>query len=467
MRIGYYDLEAGQGVAAQANVITALGQKPFLLTDLQDEDTQRTGVLFVQNGDPAGYTAEFGAAGANLVSYVNAGGVLVFHDAAVATAGALLAGFGVAVTAVVDPTGADAADIDFTGDFTPLTDGPAGALDDLSLDGGAPSSEGYIEIASIQDSQVAFLTTRADPGQGVTMLTSYGAGYAVYSTIDLSSFLGGAGSPASNMELYAGNLVRYATRLSQAVDIQFTGADDTYSTTDAGQDVFGGGGDDVLTASHKRSLLHGENGNDILDLSGHADIAWGGAGDDQIFGSHADDQLWGGGDSDKLKGSNGDDFLVGGTSVDRLNGGQGDDKLFGGDGDDTIRGGLGADYHDGGLGADRFIFTSDGFQTGGFEAAPPARGPVVNGLGAQADYVAHFEIGANDVIDLRAFGPMVFQGAVYISGIPEFIIEDNATGVDRVLIDFDGDAQTDFEIIVEDADGALTSADIDWININT
>ena len=463
MRIGYYDVEAGAGLTAQAEVIQALGQNPFFRDDLQAADTQRAGVLFIQNGNSAGYTPEFLAAGNNVVSYVLQGGVAIFHDAAVTTGALLLQGLGIEVTAVADAASPAAGDIDFTGDFTPLTDGPAGALDDLSLDGGAPSSEGYITLASVQDSQVAFLTTRADPGQGVTMLTAAGSGYALYSTIALGDFLGGASALDDAMEVYAGNVVRYATRLAQAQDVAFGGGDDTYTTTDAGQDVFGGGGADVLTANHKRSLVHGENGDDVIDLSGHADIAWGGAGNDQIFGSHADDQLWGGGDSDRLKGANGDDFLVGGTSADRLVGGEGDDKLFGGDGDDTLRGGLGRDWHDGGQGADRFIFTNDGVGTNPGTFAP-AGGPVVTGVGAASDYVAHFEIAAGDLIDIRAFGPIDFAGAAYGPPFfPQFVIEDNLTGIDRVLLDWDEDGVTDFEIHVEDADGVLTSADIDWI----
>jgi Ca2+-binding RTX toxin-like protein len=257
------------------------------------------------------------------------------------------------------------------------------------------------------------------------------------------------------MQTYAGNVLRYATRLEKMNDLRLGDAADLFATSDSGQDVFGGGGDDNLTVAGKRAMAHGGDGDDVITLSAHADLAWGGAGNDTVFGGHADDQLWGGADADKLKGSQGEDFLVGGSGTDLLIGGEGADSLFGGDGDDTLRAGLGTDYHDGGLGADRFIFTSDGVGIG------PPGGPVA-GIGAAADYVAHFDIAGGDVIDLNAFGPINNSGATYTGFFPEFIIEDNLNGPDRVLIDLDRDGTTDFEIHVEDADSALTSADLDW-----
>src|SRR5690242_18138852 len=116
MRIGYYDLEAGQGVAAQSDLITSIGQTPLLLNDLQVADTARAQVLMLQNGNAAGYTPEFLDGASNLVNFVGQGGVVVFHDAATASAAPVLAGFGVTGASLVfDDTGADSQDIDFAG----------------------------------------------------------------------------------------------------------------------------------------------------------------------------------------------------------------------------------------------------------------------------------------------------------------------------------------------------------------
>jgi hypothetical protein len=182
MRIGYYDVESGAGEGAQAGVIASIGQHALVMEDLQAADTRRANVLFLQNDAGGGYTAEFSASVSNLIAFAAGGGVLVFHDAATAAADATLAAFGVTALATYDPTGADSQDIDFAGDFTPLTQGLSGVLTDKSLDGGAPSDNGFIAIDSVQDQEAAFLAVRGDPGQGVTMLAAVGEGYAIYST---------------------------------------------------------------------------------------------------------------------------------------------------------------------------------------------------------------------------------------------------------------------------------------------
>ncbi len=309
MRIGYYDVETGAGVAEQGDIITGLGQNAFLRTDLQASDTQRAGVLFVQNGDPLGYDGEFTASAANLIGYVGNGGVMIFHDVAVTTASTLLSTFGVGGAVVAPGAGSG---VDFAGSVTPVTSGPAGLLTDDSLDG-APLSAGYVGIDSIQDEDVAVLATRTDPSQGITLLAAHGAGYLIYSTIDLEAYLADFTPIQAAVETYAGNLVRYATRLSQAQDVLLDDTGNVYATTAPGEDVFGGAGDDVIEANHKRALAHGRGGDDLIDLSGHADLAWGGEGADTVLGSHADDQLWGGAGDDRLKGSNGGDFQRGGT----------------------------------------------------------------------------------------------------------------------------------------------------------
>src|SRR4051812_8417015 len=121
MRIGYYDLEAGQGVSAQSDLIASIGMTPRLLNGLQASDTAADQLLFLQNGDPAGYTLEFAAGSSNLVNFISSGGVVIFHDAATASAIPVLATFGATgAVAVADATGADSQDINFTGNFTPL-----------------------------------------------------------------------------------------------------------------------------------------------------------------------------------------------------------------------------------------------------------------------------------------------------------------------------------------------------------
>ena len=57
-----------------------------------------------------------------------------------------------------------------------------------------------VVLDSVQDREVAFLATRTDPSQGVTLLASQGGGYALYSTIDLEAYLA---DPSSVVERVA------------------------------------------------------------------------------------------------------------------------------------------------------------------------------------------------------------------------------------------------------------------------
>ena len=106
---------------------------------------------------------------------------------------------------------------------------------------------------------------------------------------------------------------------------------------DWGTTMFGFGGNDTITTYNGVDKLYGGIGNDILKAGNNSDYLYGDAGEDQLFGQ------------------NGNDKIFGGAGYDLLNGGTGNDRLFGNAGNDKLFGGLGSDWLDGGVGADRMV----------------------------------------------------------------------------------------------------------------
>lgn len=82
-----------------------------------------------------------------------------------------------------------------------------------------------------------------------------------------------------------------------------------------------------------------------------------GAGNDTISSGNGKDTLFGGDGNDYLGANQGNDLLFGGDGNDYLDGGAGQDTVFGGSGNDLIDGGsVGTDRLTGGSGADMFKF---------------------------------------------------------------------------------------------------------------
>ena len=128
-------------------------------------------------------------------------------------------------------------------------------------------------------------------------------------------------------------------------DARFSGAANTVTLLDTGEQVAGLGGSDNITGGLGNDIIgggsgmdtiHGGAGNDVIDGGADGDTLNGDAGDDFISGGSGGDQIDGGADNDTIDGGLGDDGINGGTGDDTIYGGYGSDIIHGGDGNDFI-----------------------------------------------------------------------------------------------------------------------------------
>lgn len=199
---------------------------------------------------------------------------------------------------------------------------------------------------------------------------------------------------------------------SQVVTVTIHGADDAPAYVSPA--VHTGTGDpndfDGLGNAAAQNLSGGAgNTNDTL---------YGGAGDDTINGGGGTDALYGGSGADQLNGNNDNDTLYGGS---------GNDILLGSNNNDVIVGGYGADTLTGGNGTDIFRYLSN-LDTG--------------------DTITDFAAG--DKLDLSAFAPSSFVGALASAGAvgPNEVGYMVNAGVTTIYVDTDGVYGADLEIVL-------------------
>ena len=92
LNIGYYDMGAGEGVAAQIEAIVAAGHNAVQIFDLSAAELAGIDMLLVQNPDNNGYSAEYLAHLADIEAAVNGGLTLIIHDRHVDGAESILPG---------------------------------------------------------------------------------------------------------------------------------------------------------------------------------------------------------------------------------------------------------------------------------------------------------------------------------------------------------------------------------------
>lgn len=227
------DICFGQGDADQVPPIVAAGHQPVYIEDLDAGTLAGCDILFAQNESNSGYNQEWVDALPALSARVQAGMVLVLHDRAVddeevgeeAPAGAGTIVMGNAADFTPGLAGAvcvreflDDANVDVVTGGTDVTDGPAGTIDDTTLDDGDSSSHGYCEESSLPAGSTNFLS-RTVSTQSVAFAYSYGSGTVYYSTMPLDYYLDGEGDdpPRSAYQLiYAPNVITYAAGVSPA-----------------------------------------------------------------------------------------------------------------------------------------------------------------------------------------------------------------------------------------------------------
>jgi hypothetical protein len=211
---------AGAGAADPTAPITAAGHTPVALGNLTAADLAGVQVLWITNGSnsapPSAVTNNLGAIG----NWVQAGGVLSYHDRYVGggtfdMADVLPGAAGVSFVRNFD----NSADIDILLAGHPVVDGPAGTLDNTSLDGGNSSSHGYADAATLPAGAVAILNRGGAANEIVDFYYSFGLGWVYYSTIPLDFYLAGSGNnpPRDTItNIYAVNEAAFQASLAGA-----------------------------------------------------------------------------------------------------------------------------------------------------------------------------------------------------------------------------------------------------------
>lgn len=225
----------GQGDPDQVPPILAAGHSPVYIDNLDATTLLRCDILFAQNESNGGYNQEWIDALPAIAARVQSGMILVFHDRAVddeevGGGGGAPTGSGTEVPGnaadyIPGLAGAscardfnDDANIEVVTAGTAVTDGPAGTIDDSSLDGGNSSSHGYCTQVSLPGGSTSFLS-RTLSTEAVAFAYPYGAGTVYYSTMPLDFYLDGEGNepPLSNYaNIYAPNVLTYAGQVSPA-----------------------------------------------------------------------------------------------------------------------------------------------------------------------------------------------------------------------------------------------------------
>jgi Ca2+-binding RTX toxin-like protein len=162
----------------------------------------------------------------------------------------------------------------------------------------------------------------------------------------------------------------------------------------------------------------------------------------------------GGANNDTLYGDDGGDRLSGGSGRDELHGGQGRDRLFGDEGADKLFGSNGADRMTGGKGADEINLWEE-MKAGDTIVFRPGDSGSARG---DADVVNSFQRGS-DKIELVGFGDIKLMRGDDFRGGGNASCRFVSDGEDsRLVIDVDGDLQTDMTIFLPWLDG-LSSKD--------
>lgn len=208
--VGYYDLVAGEGVAPQVEPIEVAGGLPLNLGTLGASDLAGIDVLFAQNPSILGFGSEYLNARPAIDAAVQAGMILVLHDARVSSAPNVLPG---GSTFSISRSTLDPQNVDILDATTLVTNGPGGLLTQTSLDGGDPSNTGFANSASLPLDAVKILSL-SNPARIATFCYARGSGAVLYSTIPLHQYLDGSSNAHPDVEAmmkaYATNVVAYA-----------------------------------------------------------------------------------------------------------------------------------------------------------------------------------------------------------------------------------------------------------------
>lgn len=207
----------GAATTQAASIVTANGDTPLILGTVDAASLAGVDVLWALNASNGAQLASL-VGNADLATFVNDGGIFLYHDREVGAAETVLPGGG--TFDVIRQTFPGGTDIDVLDNTTTVTNGPAGIIDNTTLDGGNFSSHGFA-VAGTQPGDATLILSRADANEIVDFIYGFGAGQVYYSTIPLDCYLPGGDcdglAPAANFQNYAQNVVAFAAEHAQAV----------------------------------------------------------------------------------------------------------------------------------------------------------------------------------------------------------------------------------------------------------
>jgi|GEM_PF-2033532 len=191
--------------------ITLNGYVAQQISDIAAFNFNTVQVLVINEEDNASYSAALTSQASAIATWVQNGGLLLFHDRFVDGSpplpSALLPGAS-GITFVRNL----AADIDLANTPNFISNGSFGTLTNTSLDGGNSSDHGYAVVSTLPTGSVVYLTAGSDATKAVGFAYKFGSGGVYYSTIPLDFYLGG-NTPATFADIYYPNLLSGVTQL--------------------------------------------------------------------------------------------------------------------------------------------------------------------------------------------------------------------------------------------------------------
>ncbi len=199
----------GASSSQAAAIVAAEGHAVTILPNLSAANLSSVDVVWALNNSNSAQLSSLLTYGSEVSSFVNSGGVLLYHDRQVGNAESVLPGGG-SFNIIRDFS--DDQNIDVLNNSTLVTNGPGGVVNDFILDNGNRSSHGYTVQSSLPGNSLSILS-RTNPAEIVDFTYEFGSGNVYYSTIPLDFYLSRLdGTPFR--DIYAPNVVAYSASLA-------------------------------------------------------------------------------------------------------------------------------------------------------------------------------------------------------------------------------------------------------------
>ncbi len=205
-----YFTDGATSSTAPAAAITRNNYTAQQITNLATFDFSSNKVLVINEPSNSGYSTALTDQTSTLATFVQNGGLLIFHDRFVngtpPLPSSLLPG-----ASGITFVRSEAKNIDVT--FSSfISNGTYGTLTNTSLDEGNQSEHRYAVRSTLPAGAVVYLSYGSDTSKAVGFAYKFGTGTVYYSTIPLDYYLSG-NSPAAFADIYYPNLLAGISQL--------------------------------------------------------------------------------------------------------------------------------------------------------------------------------------------------------------------------------------------------------------